>query len=1092
MSKCTDPSHPCNELRKNGHKGAAVIPFNYNTNDVLLGYERFGFYKYTYNFFAGGEDVNDNGCLIRTAYREFTEESGWEITFNNFLKIITCQKNNKFLIIPSKRGAVMFVAMVPNIDINALNNKITYRNSNPGFPFNLREMDHVSLFPLYSISNVALNTLSSWVKASLPNIKTFVDNNKYCNTAIVPAPPKVNPAIVPAPPKVNSNLVGASNLVNSSSKVTSNTTPNPNPNPIPIPNALSITINTSVPGYQTIKYKPDMTIKNIDKDERTIWFDPLVPLDQSVIDKVPENIKVLEFFNKGLYESLINAHGNKKPITLEQAKKSKIIDNNIQITLNTLFPTNGILYIKGEPYAIADVQWTKSDWKIDRKTKEIPEIDVNKISDPITFNAITKNQVLEGNKQLLMLPKDVIYGVNFNKETEQLSSVDREKDLIDKAKAAEDARLKAAADAKAKAEEDARLKAAAALEEARLKAEADAKAKAEEEARLRARLVAPPLLALEDAKPPPPVKPVLAIGDAKPPVTPPLLAIGDAKPPVKPVLAIGDAPPIVIEDIENIQMSEDYKPLLRMSQDSTKTLRTYFGSEIFYSMISMIFKYMTEEQKIFIQNIFKNTTNIDVKGLSANISKAAYNFTITGTKQISSGGVLIKKSFTDGLRVIANTGGGNCLFIAVADAINYYNYYNEIGNKILYNMYGNGNNLFTTSVLRNIVSTEIIKKFNSDEDFRKESLDNGEINVDLLNNIFEQIMLSPESISHENPEDYYNTTLIDTYKSHDNFFVIIPEVIANRNRPFELARNNDEIKKYIESDYYWADQNTINIINKILKLNIITLQNIDGDYTIPYPTIKSDDYDEWNKYLFLYYNQNHYELITFDYLMKVSSKVVRIKKTIFNRGSNILPPFYIIFLMFSIFYIKLLPDDKALVTLFTNFFKAIQKSFNNIITAPADKNIDNFITNFEKYFGPIRREILGGATTNRDTGSSRFLKKEDKQDNIQISFYITIDMELQKGTTLSKEQISNIKCIKGWNKVRKSFADFTGKKYVVPPVYENLSDKYNKKEDTDKDKDKDKNKNKNNDKNKNNTTKKITSGGDSRGRRRRKTMKYLK
>ena len=31
MSKCMNPSHPCNELRKKGHKGAAVIPFNYNS-----------------------------------------------------------------------------------------------------------------------------------------------------------------------------------------------------------------------------------------------------------------------------------------------------------------------------------------------------------------------------------------------------------------------------------------------------------------------------------------------------------------------------------------------------------------------------------------------------------------------------------------------------------------------------------------------------------------------------------------------------------------------------------------------------------------------------------------------------------------------------------------------------------------------------------------------------------------------------------------------------------------------------------------------------------------------------------------------------
>ena len=180
---------------------------------------------------------------------------------------------------------------------------------------------------------------------------------------------------------------------------------NSNSKNIPIPNSLTITINTSVPGYQIIKYKPNMSLKNIDKDDKTIWFDPLVPLDHSVINKIPENIRVLEFFNKGLFESLINYHGNKKQITLEQAKKKQIIDNNIQVTLNTLFPTNGILYIKGEPYAIADVQWSKGAWKIDRKIKEVPEINVNKISDPITYNNILKNDIQLGNNTTVNVPQ---------------------------------------------------------------------------------------------------------------------------------------------------------------------------------------------------------------------------------------------------------------------------------------------------------------------------------------------------------------------------------------------------------------------------------------------------------------------------------------------------------------------------------------------------------------------------------------------------------------------------------------------------------------------------------------------------------------
>ena len=55
------------------------------------------------------------------------------------------------------------------------------------------------------------------------------------------------------------------------------------------------------------------------------------------------------------------------------------------------------------------------------------------------------------------------------------------KQAEEEARLAEEARLKAEAEAKAKAEEEARL-----AEEARLKAEAEAKARAEEEARLKA------------------------------------------------------------------------------------------------------------------------------------------------------------------------------------------------------------------------------------------------------------------------------------------------------------------------------------------------------------------------------------------------------------------------------------------------------------------------------------------------------------------------------------------------------------------------------------------------------------------------------
>ena len=53
-------------------------------------------------------------------------------------------------------------------------------------------------------------------------------------------------------------------------------------------------------------------------------------------------------------------------------------------------------------------------------------------------------------------------------------------------------------------------------------------------------------------------------------------------------------------------------------------------------------------------------------------------------------------------------------------------------------------------------------------------------------------------------------------------------------------------------------------------------------------------------------------------------------------------------------------------------------------------------------------------------------------------------MELQKGTSLNKKQISDAKCRQKWNAVRKAYAKFTDKKYIIPPVYDNSKNKTQK------------------------------------------------
>ena len=137
---------------------------------------------------------------------------------------------------------------------------------------------------------------------------------------------------------------------------------------IPIPDQLNIIINTSIPGFQKIEYRPSMTIK--DTQEKHIIFNPLIKLDKSIISKIPKEYQIKEFFNKGLFQSLIN-HLNKQPVaSLLQATRQGYIDNNIKVILDTIFSVNSVIYVDKKPYAIADVRWTTGDWKIDVKKKK--------------------------------------------------------------------------------------------------------------------------------------------------------------------------------------------------------------------------------------------------------------------------------------------------------------------------------------------------------------------------------------------------------------------------------------------------------------------------------------------------------------------------------------------------------------------------------------------------------------------------------------------------------------------------------------------------------------------------------------------------
>jgi hypothetical protein len=58
-----------------------------------------------------------------------------------------------------------------------------------------------------------------------------------------------------------------------------------------------------------------------------------------------------------------------------------------------------------------------------------------------------------------------------------------------------------------------------------------------------------------------------------------------------------------------------------------------------------------------------------------------------------------------------------------------------------------------------------------------------------------------------------------------------------------------------------------------------------------------------------------------------------------------------------------------------------------------------------------------------------------------LSYQITIDLELQKGDKLSPKLIEESNCINRLNQIKKSYANLTGTKYIIPPVYSLLYDK---------------------------------------------------
>lgn len=152
--------------------------------------------------------------------------------------------------------------------------------------------------------------------------------------------------------------------------------------------------------------------------------------------------------------------------------------------------------------------------------------------------------------------------------------------------------------------------------------------------------------------------------------------------------------------------------------------------------------------------------------------------------------------------------------------------------------------------------------------------------------------------------------------------------------------NMDELKQYILSPDYWANEIAIDALCHQLKINVITIKNEEDKLTIPFANLlTTDNCNNWNRYLFLYNSNNHYELITFTYTTKIPGNnprnqtgFIESRETyvLFNNNYEILPPIFVLFFIYGAKYASA-ENENMNAKLLPNIFNSINNSLEFIL-----------------------------------------------------------------------------------------------------------------------------------------------------------------
>jgi hypothetical protein len=852
-----------------------------------------------------------------------------------------------------------------------------------------------------------------------------------------------------------------------------------------VPNELKIIMNTSIPGFQKLMYSPKMTIRGT--NDTSVRFDPLVKLDISLINSVPKDLRIKQFFNKGLFESLINYHGMEKMKTLLEAMREGIINNNISVMLKLLFYTNAPLYINGEVYYVANVMWTPGDWNIDTKQKPVT-FDMNKIKNPYVYSNLVNEDIISGQEQINKIPKVLLTGPNYKGQTPQKYSVARGLPgslglgsiglgslgtglglgLTPQTQSQQFTPVRNVNPVENvnpvnPVENVKQVRNVKQVENVNLLEKQELDERKNQFAQQQKLLLTQQQQMIEQQQS---ALKLAQQGQSQVPVIQ-----GQSQVPVI------QGPPVRQKiSRQSKEISENVEKLLEESKSAgnvssitsapyisaeitsdgqrTKFFRDVYGKTNPPSFVSNISDFFTEmnsidepEVKTAFSDIKKIQTNItDINITGEGFSESAYLQTVGGTYTSN------RKYNSTGIQV-SNPGN---FFDAVVKAMNQYNYSRQQVSSVLgytsdymvsKGYGGSGNRAFTQQFLKE----EVIVFFSVHKDFLNVLLIFAQDRVTIANEELSKNVSSVEILFKE----YYIFGLIKPKSSAEQFTIV----------------NADTIREYILSDDYLPGDETIIALNIQLKLGIVVFSknlsknlsnNIYIDNNIFYndTQINGLNLGSWNKFLFLFKEttgdlKDKYGIMTFTYaLRRYGKNSSTYKFTIFRKNDlQIAPPLY---MLYTIFYLKCLENDKTInLVFYPNIMNSFYQTFLSLFNKAKNENSWRYIDNVYTWFPSnalrdlVRAQgnnyignITGGARDyrnnyrNRNNYANSYLRRETAPDLSKICYTISIDLVLKKGSPLTPDELSELKCTQKWENIKREFAIFTNREYKITPVYD--------------------------------------------------------